>query len=109
MKLLTDLILKCFKNDLDFSYNPDVNGLLEIRTFDENNKVEYISTGNIKENWRDETPTEALARIHEEVDEYLAEDIHDSEVEFEPEEARARMTEYERGHKNAGVKEDEFI
>jgi hypothetical protein len=108
MKLLTDLVFKCYKYDLDFSYSPGASGNLHIYTFSEEGEIIEISQGYIKPNWREETVGEALEYMHFEVDSYLNRVSYQVDEGSDTEHAQAALTEQERKMKEAGHKESDF-
>lgn len=73
-KLLAELIIKAYENDLDVEYSPYI-GLLKVNkiTFSDDGKItENISvdSGYIKD-WKHELPTEVLRRINKSVDRFI--------------------------------------
>lgn len=118
MKLLTDLVWKCYKNDLAIDIAPKNYGSVTVWDHLENEAVN-VTEGYLK-NWKWETPEDALNRMHKEVDAYLDKEYIQTSEESNTvvdefgetdeyyEEARARLTEYERKMKEAGHKESDF-
>lgn len=116
MELLTSLVFKCYKNDLQIEITPHISGLVQVWHWElhgDGKARGYTTvTQGYTKNWKHETPEATLKRMHQEVDKFLNDLYMVDDVSFDGEEtehAQARLTEYERKMKEANVKEIDFL
>ena len=109
MELLTDLVTKCWNNNLAIDLSPHNYGSVAVWDFTNKDKKtsRRITEGSLKE-WVDESPEDTLNRMHKEVDAYLNR-ISVPFMDDETEHAQARLTEYERKLKESGHKQSDFL
>lgn len=99
MNLLNDLLFKCVKYELDFSYDGNLGAIHIFGTLD--SQLVTVGQGYIKD-WRWSDPEEVLMKLHRDVDNHI------NKLDFETEYAQATLTERERKMKESGHKESDF-